>query len=48
MIFDRESLRGIFNALSSAERQAIVDACDQRNIRRDDDWYVIDDDLKKP
>jgi hypothetical protein len=45
MIFDRESLRGIFNALSGVEQQIIVEACDQRNIRRDDDWYVIDDDL---
>jgi hypothetical protein len=45
MTFDREALRGIFAALSSAEQQVIGDACDQRNIRRDQNWYVIDDDL---
>jgi hypothetical protein len=45
MTFDRESLRGIYGSLSSAEQQVIIEACDQRNIRRDDDWYVIDDDL---
>ena len=45
MIFDRESLRGIYGSLSSVEQQVIGETCDQRNIRRDSDWYVIDDDL---
>ena len=45
MIFDRESLRGIFLALPEADRDAIGNICTKRGVRRNAYNTVIDADL---
>lgn len=45
MHFDREALRGIYNALSPPERLEISCACEKRDVRTFTTGIIVDDDL---